>query len=184
MHAEQLTSNFHRQSPFFAYDEAHCGLVVPCNLGLADLFIVVYCRQELSKGPMLYIAIVVLITLLYWRESPIGLMVLCLMCGGDGLADIVGRRYGSAKLPFNVKKSWAGSLAMLAGQTEIVILQECTYSTFACPMHKSLSMQPADTIPSRLLQCTCLHGICKCMTCITTKVQPECNAEMCLSCKG
>lgn len=72
-------------------------------------------RQELLRGPLLYIAIVVSVTLLFWRDSPIGLLVLCLLCGGDGLADIVGRRYGSTKLPFNHRKSWAGSLAMFTG---------------------------------------------------------------------
>ena len=34
------------------------------------------------------------------------------MCGGDGMADIVGRRLGAGnKLPFNEDKSAAGSLA-------------------------------------------------------------------------
>ncbi|KAL0037735.1 hypothetical protein WJX77_010053 [Trebouxia sp. C0004] len=72
-------------------------------------------RQELLRGPLLYIGIVTAVTLLFWRESPVGLMVLSLMCGGDGLADIVGRRYGSARLPFNHSKSWLGSLAMFTG---------------------------------------------------------------------
>ena len=72
-------------------------------------------RQELLRGPMLYIGIVTAVTILFWRESPVGLMVLSLMCGGDGLADIVGRRYGIAKLPFNHDKSWLGSLAMFIG---------------------------------------------------------------------
>ncbi|KAL0028733.1 hypothetical protein WJX79_003020 [Trebouxia sp. C0005] len=72
-------------------------------------------RQELLRGPLLYIGIVTAVTLLFWRESPVGLMVLSLMCGGDGLADIVGRRYGFARLPFNHNKSWLGSLAMFTG---------------------------------------------------------------------
>ncbi len=72
-------------------------------------------RQELLRGPLLYIGIVTAVTLLFWRESPVGLMVLSLMCGGDGMADIVGRRYGSARLPFNNNKSWLGSLAMFTG---------------------------------------------------------------------
>ena len=42
------------------------------------------------------------------------------MCGGDGLADVVGRRYGSAKLPFNHSKSWVGSLAMFTGKADAV----------------------------------------------------------------
>ena len=44
----------------------------------------------------------------------VGMMVIALMCGGDGLADIIGRKYGSAKLPFNRTKSWAGSLQVCA----------------------------------------------------------------------
>jgi dolichol kinase len=36
-----------------------------------------------------------------------------LMCGGDGLADLVGRRWGKTKLPFNASKSWVGSLTFL-----------------------------------------------------------------------
>lgn len=55
------------------------------------------------------------VTLLFWRQSPIGITVVALMCGGDGLADLIGRKYGSAKLPFNQNKSWAGSLAMFFG---------------------------------------------------------------------
>jgi phytol kinase len=44
------------------------------------------------------------------------MQVVALMCGGDGLADIIGRRFGSgAKLPHNSNKSWAGSAAMFAG---------------------------------------------------------------------
>ncbi len=43
-----------------------------------------------------------------------GMAMLAAMCGGDGLADIVGRRMGAAKLPHNASKSWAGSLAMFA----------------------------------------------------------------------
>lgn len=44
------------------------------------------------------------------------MQVVALMCGGDGLADIIGRRFGSgAKLPHNSNKSWAGSAAMFTG---------------------------------------------------------------------
>ncbi|CAI5946308.1 unnamed protein product [Closterium sp. NIES-64] len=45
--------------------------------------------------------------------SPVGMLALVIMCGGDGVADIVGRRCGSWKLPWNEQKSWAGSAAML-----------------------------------------------------------------------
>lgn len=75
------------------------------------------CRRELLRGPLYYVLILVAVTLIYWRESPVGFLVVALMCGGDGMADIVGRRFGrSAKLPHNNNKSWAGSTAMFAGQ--------------------------------------------------------------------
>ena len=55
-------------------------------------------------------------TVVYWRDSPTGAVAMALMCGGDGLADVVGRRLGPANpLPWNPAKSWAGSAAMLLG---------------------------------------------------------------------
>ena len=45
-----------------------------------------------------------------------GVVVISLMCGGDGLADIIGRRWGQSNpLPWNTEKSWAGSGAMFIG---------------------------------------------------------------------
>jgi len=72
-------------------------------------------RREILKGPLYYGIIFVVITVFYWLNSPIGIIALMLMCGGDGLADILGRRFGSARLPWNKRKSWAGSLGMLFG---------------------------------------------------------------------
>lgn len=69
-------------------------------------------REELLRGPLYYVIVLLLIVLAFWRDSPIGIVSLSMMSGGDGFADIVGRRYGSLKLPFNKKKSWAGSVAM------------------------------------------------------------------------
>ena len=74
------------------------------------------CRTELLRGPLFYVIIMTAATVIFWRESPVGMMVISLMCGGDGLADIIGRKFGSAKLPFNRSKSWAGSFAMFAGK--------------------------------------------------------------------
>lgn len=71
-------------------------------------------RRELLYGPAQYGVIFVLMTLIFWRTSPIGIVVLMILCGGDGLADIVGRRFGRAALPFNPRKSWAGSITMWA----------------------------------------------------------------------
>ncbi|KAJ1404723.1 hypothetical protein SESBI_26301 [Sesbania bispinosa] len=68
--------------------------------------------KELLGGPLYYVLILMLCALVFWRESPIGVVSLAMMCGGDGVADIIGRKYGSMKIPYNQKKSWAGSLSM------------------------------------------------------------------------
>lgn len=72
-------------------------------------------RREILRGPLFYGVVFVICTLLFWRESPVGIMALMLMCGGDGLADVIGRRWGRVKLPFSDRKSWAGSMAMFLG---------------------------------------------------------------------
>jgi phytol kinase len=72
-------------------------------------------RREILRGPLYYGIMFVLLTILYWLESPIGMVALMILCGGDGLADILGRRYGSGKLPWNKGKSWVGSAGMLLG---------------------------------------------------------------------
>jgi phytol kinase len=72
-------------------------------------------RREILRGPLYYGVVFVACTLIFWRTSPIGILALMLMCGGDGLAEIVGRRAGSGRLPFNPRKTWAGSAAMLLG---------------------------------------------------------------------
>jgi phytol kinase len=70
--------------------------------------------REILRGPLYYGVIFIVCTVLFWRHSPVGILALMLMCGGDGLADVIGRRWGRAKLPFNPEKSWAGSAAMFA----------------------------------------------------------------------
>ncbi|CAI7834065.1 unnamed protein product [Closterium sp. NIES-54] len=70
-------------------------------------------KSELLSGPLCYAVTIMLMTVMFWRTSPVGMVALVIMCGGDGVADIVGRRCGSWKLPWNEQKSWAGSAAML-----------------------------------------------------------------------
>ena len=70
-------------------------------------------RRELLYGPLQYGIVFVLTTLLFWVNSPVGIVTLMILCGGDGLADVIGRRFGHARLPLNPNKSWAGSMTML-----------------------------------------------------------------------
>ncbi|CAL5333992.1 hypothetical protein CsSME_00016173 [Camellia sinensis var. sinensis] len=68
--------------------------------------------RELLKGPLYYAATITLSCAIYWRSSPIAIAAICNLCAGDGIADIVGRRFGIQKIPYNRNKTIAGSLAM------------------------------------------------------------------------
>ncbi|RME89154.1 MAG: phosphatidate cytidylyltransferase [Anaerolineae bacterium] len=72
-------------------------------------------RREILRGPLFYGIAFVLLTILYWKDSPIGMTALMLMCGGDGVADLVGRRVRSPHLPWSPRKTVAGSLAVFLG---------------------------------------------------------------------
>jgi phytol kinase len=72
-------------------------------------------RREILRGPLFYGIVFVLVTLLYWKDSLIGIPALMMMCGGDGIADIVGRRVRSPRLPWSPQKTLAGSLSVLVG---------------------------------------------------------------------
>ncbi|CAL8469593.1 g9134 [Coccomyxa elongata] len=73
-------------------------------------------RKELLRGPLLYGTIIGVLTMVFWRDSPSGVAAIAVLCAGDGLADIVGRRMGcSNRLPYSPNKSAAGSAACFLG---------------------------------------------------------------------
>jgi phytol kinase len=72
-------------------------------------------RKEILRGPLFYGIVFILLTIIYWRENPIGIIALMLLCGGDGLADIIGKQYGVIRIPWSPNKSLAGSMAVFAG---------------------------------------------------------------------
>jgi phytol kinase len=72
-------------------------------------------RREILRGPLFYGIVFVAVTLIYWKDSFVGIPALMMMCGGDGIADIVGRRVKSMKLPWSREKSLAGSLIVFFG---------------------------------------------------------------------
>lgn len=78
-------------------------------------------RTELLKGPVYYGIVQVACCLLYWKNST-GVMAVVILCAGDGFADIIGRRYGSKKLPWSKDKSWAGSVAFLVSSYLVGLL--------------------------------------------------------------
>ena len=71
--------------------------------------------KEILRGPLYYGIMFVVLTIVYWKDSPIGIIALMMMCGGDGIADIVGRKFNSAKLAWSQDKSVAGSIAVFIG---------------------------------------------------------------------
>ena len=73
-------------------------------------------KAELLGGPFIYTLVLLAVTAVWWRNAPEGIAALSLMCGGDGLADIVGRRLGKGNaLTWNADKSAAGSAAFFLG---------------------------------------------------------------------
>jgi phytol kinase len=74
-------------------------------------------RREILRGPLIYGIAFVILTIIYWKESPVGITALMMLSGGDGLADIMGKRFGKVPLPWSKNKTWAGSAAMFLGGT-------------------------------------------------------------------
>ena len=71
--------------------------------------------KEILRGPLYYGIMFVVLTLVYWKDSPIGIIALMMMCGGDGVADIIGRQVRSPKLSWSREKSIAGMLGVFVG---------------------------------------------------------------------
>ena len=71
--------------------------------------------REILRGPLFYGIMFVLLTIMFWKDHPAGVVALMILCGGDGIADLVGRGIPSAKLPWSPKKSVAGTISVFAG---------------------------------------------------------------------
>jgi phytol kinase len=92
--------------------------------------------REILRGPLYYGIAFVVMTLVFWKTSPIGITALMMMCGGDGLADIVGRRIASPKLPWSSEKSVAGSASVFVGgwvMTALILFVYASVGVFAVP---------------------------------------------------
>jgi len=92
--------------------------------------------REILRGPLFYGIVFVVLTVVYWKDSPIGITALMMMCGGDGIADIVGRRIRSPKLFWSREKSVAGSLSVFAGGallTTLILLIYVSIGVFVSP---------------------------------------------------
>ena len=76
--------------------------------------------RELLHGTLYYSVVIFVVTLLWFYSpsgNPIAFVIFGCLAGGDGLADIVGRRFGGQRR-FGIagaEKSVAGSFAMFVG---------------------------------------------------------------------
>ncbi len=81
--------------------------------------------KELLQGTLFYSIMIVLVTVLWFyvpvegvtNGNPAAFVIIGCLAGGDGLADIIGRKFGGEKR-FGIagaKKSFAGAIGMLLG---------------------------------------------------------------------
>lgn len=98
--------------------------------------------RELLRGPLYYTIVLTLVTLFLWRESLVAVAVVAIMCGGDGLADLVGRAIGKdAPLPWNPSKSWPGAIAMFVGGFGMAVILTLYFSYFDFVSYTPMTIQ-------------------------------------------
>ncbi|MEL6459100.1 MAG: phosphatidate cytidylyltransferase [Cyanobacteria bacterium J06621_15] len=69
-------------------------------------------RSELLKGPLYFVIVATICGTLFYKTFP-GIMAIAVLGWGDGIAPIVGSRYGRLKYEVLSNKSLEGSLSML-----------------------------------------------------------------------
>ena len=86
--------------------------------------------KEILRGPLFYGIMFVVLTLIFWRDSPTGIVALMMLCGGDGIADLIGRSDQISKTfveretnPLRVR--WACSSAAGSVCADPVRLRQC-----------------------------------------------------------
>jgi phytol kinase len=69
-------------------------------------------KKEALEGPFIYVCIMQVMIWFFWRSSMVGVVALSTMAAGDGMADLVGRKWGrQSKWFFSEDKSVVGSVA-------------------------------------------------------------------------
>jgi len=87
-------------------------------------------RREILRGPLYYGIVFVVLTLIFWLDSPVGIIALMVLCGGDGFGDVIGKRISSGPLLWSPRKTWAGSLAVLVGSFVFSLLVLAVFIQF------------------------------------------------------
>lgn len=106
-------------------------------------------KKEALGGPMIYTIVLLLSTVFGWR-SLVSAVAVCQMAIGDGMADVIGRRYGSTRWPKFLeatgKKSVEGSVAFVV----FAFLSSIGFVTLFGATGLT-SLAPAAVAPSLLL---------------------------------
>lgn len=110
------------------------------NTGLVQAISRTGDKKEALQGPLYYNIILFLVSLFAFRSSIPGVFVIGQMAAGDGMADIVGRKFGARKWPFSTSKSIAGSLGFVAGAFTATLALLYIYSATGC-ISFDISMQ-------------------------------------------
>ena len=79
-------------------------------------------HREILRGPLYYGIVFVILTIVFWKESFLGIIALMMLCGGDGIADTFGRKIMSPHLPWSRVKTVSGSIAMFLGGWTFTLL--------------------------------------------------------------
>lgn len=64
-----------------------------------------------SLGIVLYPTAVLLLILVFWNHLEVAAAIWAILAFGDGMASLVGMTFGGPRLPWNRRKSWAGTAA-------------------------------------------------------------------------
>jgi phytol kinase len=111
--------------------------------------------REILRGPLFYGIIFVVCTIAFWYDTPTGIIALMQMCGGDGLADILGRNFGRDRIPWNRQKTWIGSLGMFLGGFFLALFIMLIYvgtGKFAIPITSMISILLLISIAATLVE--------------------------------
>lgn len=98
-----------------------------------------------ALGIVLYPLTVLLLILIYYRRLEIAAATWGILAFGDGMASLVGSSIGTRKLPWNPRKSWAGSLAywIFGTVAAAVLLQWTAPGQYAAPFAWTIALLTA-----------------------------------------
>ena len=95
---------------------------------------------EVLQGPFVYTLVLLASTAGGWLTIP-AISAVCQMAAGDGMADLVGRRWGTVKWPWSETKSVAGSAAFFVAAFVATLGEIAWFHAFG-----SLAISPEECV--------------------------------------